>query len=48
MGSACTPPTERKLQPGEPLMVDLLSIFRLGLGDHTHNYLLAPANNRQK
>jgi Xaa-Pro aminopeptidase len=48
MGGACTPPTERKLQPGEPLMVDLHSTFRLGLGDHTHNYLLAPATERQK
>jgi Xaa-Pro aminopeptidase len=48
MGGACTPPTERKLQPGEPLMVDLHSTFRLGLGDHTHNYLLAPATDRQK
>jgi len=48
MGGACTPPTERHLQPGEPLMVDLHSTFRLGLGDHTHNYLLAPATERQK
>jgi Xaa-Pro aminopeptidase len=48
MGGACTPPTERPLQPGEPLMVDLHSTFRLGLGDHTHNYLLAPATERQK
>ena len=48
MGGACTPPTERNLQPGEPLMVDLHSTFRLGLGDHTHNYLLAPATDRQK
>ena len=48
MGGACTPPTERKLQPGESLMVDLHSTFRLGLGDHTHNYLLAPATERQK
>lgn len=48
MGGACTPPTDRKLQPGEPLMVDLHSTFKLGLGDHTHNYLLAPATDRQK
>ena len=48
MGGACTPPTSRKLQPGEPLTVDLHSTFRLGLGDHTHNYLLAPATDRQK
>jgi Xaa-Pro aminopeptidase len=48
MGGACTPPTERKLQAGEPLMVDLHSTFRLALGDHTHNYLLAPATPRQR
>ena len=48
MGGACTPPTDRKLQPGEPLMVDLHSTFRLALGDHTHNYLLAPASPRQR
>ena len=29
-------------------MVDLHSTFKLGLGDHTHNYLLAPATDRQK
>ncbi len=48
MGGACTPPTERKLRAGEPLMVDLHSTFRLCLGDHTHNYLLAPATDRQQ
>jgi Xaa-Pro aminopeptidase len=48
MGGACTPPTDRKLQAGEPLMVDLHSTYRLGLGDHTHNYLLAPATERQQ
>ena len=48
MGGACTPPTGRKLRAGEPLMVDLHSTFRLALGDHTHNYLLAPATPRQR
>lgn len=47
MGGACTPPTTRRLQAGEPLMVDLHATFKLGLGDHTHNYLLAPATQRQ-
>jgi Xaa-Pro aminopeptidase len=47
MGGACTPATRRELQPGEPLMVDLHAMFRLGLGDHTHNYLLGPATDRQ-
>ena len=29
-------------------MVDLHAMFKLGLGDHAHNYLLAPATPRQK
>jgi len=48
MGGACTPPTNRKLRAGEPLMVDLHAMFKLCLGDHTHNYLLAPATQRQQ
>ena len=48
MGGACTPASDRKLQAGEPLMVDLHSTFRLALGDHTHNYLLAPTTPRQR
>lgn len=48
MGGACTPATTRRLQAGEPLMVDIHSTFRLGLGDHSHNYLLAPATSRQR
>ena len=47
-GGACTPATRRKLQPGEALMVDLHATFKLGLGDHTHNYLLGPATSRQR
>ncbi|MDW7730412.1 MAG: M24 family metallopeptidase [Bacillota bacterium] len=47
IGGACTPPGRRKLQPGEPLMVDLHAMFKLGLGDHSVNYLLAPATDRQ-
>ena len=45
---ACTPATRRALQPGEPLTVDLHAMFKLGLGDHAHNYLLGPATLRQK
>jgi Xaa-Pro aminopeptidase len=45
---ACTPATRRQLQPGEPLMVDLHAMFKLGLGDHAHNYLLGPATPRQR
>ncbi|MCK4978260.1 MAG: aminopeptidase P family protein [Anaerolineales bacterium] len=47
-GGACTPATRRKLQPGEALMVDLHATFKLGLGDHTHNYLLGSATSRQR
>ena len=47
-GGACTPATRRELQPGEPLMVDLHAMFMLGLGDHSHNYLLNPASDRQR
>jgi Xaa-Pro aminopeptidase len=45
---ACTPASRRPLQPGEPLMVDLHAMFKLGLGDHAHNYLLGPAAPRQR
>jgi Xaa-Pro aminopeptidase len=47
-GGACTPATRKQLKAGEPLMVDLHAMFRLGLGDHSHNYLLAPATERQR
>ena len=47
-GGACAPASRRALQPGEPFMVDLHAMFRLCLGDHTHNYLLAPASPRQR
>jgi Xaa-Pro aminopeptidase len=46
-GGACTPPTRRKLQTGEPLMVDIHAMFKLGLGDHSHNYFLGNATDRQ-
>jgi Xaa-Pro aminopeptidase len=29
-------------------MVDLHAMFKLGLGDHAHNYLLGPATARQR
>jgi len=47
MGGACTPATRKELKSGEPLMVDLHAMFKLGLGDHSHNYLLGPATKRQ-
>ncbi len=45
---ACTPATRKVLQRGEPLMVDLHATYKLGLGDHTHNYLLGPESPRQR
>jgi Xaa-Pro aminopeptidase len=47
-GGACTPPTRRKIQAGEPLMVDIHAMFKLGLGDHAHNYLIGPVTDRQR
>ncbi len=46
-GGACTPATRRKIVAGEPLMVDIHAMFELGLGDHSHNYLIAPVTDRQ-
>jgi Xaa-Pro aminopeptidase len=46
-GGACTPASRRELRAGEPLMVDIHSMFMLGLGDHSHNYFIAPASDRQ-
>ncbi len=45
---ACTPATNREIRAGEPLMVDIHSMFKLGLGDHSHNYLIAPVSDRQR
>jgi Xaa-Pro aminopeptidase len=47
-GGACTPASRKKLAAGEPLMVDIHAMFMLGLGDHSHNYLIAPATDRQR
>ncbi len=46
-GGACTPATNKKIVAGEPLMIDIHSMFKLGLGDHSHNYLIGPATDRQ-
>ncbi len=45
---ACTPATTKTLQAGEPLMVDIHAMFQLGLGDHSHNYLIGPTTDRQR
>jgi len=46
-GGACTPASRREIMAGEPLMVDIHAMFKLGLGDHSHNYLIAPVTDRQ-
>lgn len=45
---ACTPPTTKEFAAGEALMFDLHAMFKLALGDHSHNYLVAPATERQR
>ncbi|MCB2147655.1 MAG: M24 family metallopeptidase [Deltaproteobacteria bacterium] len=47
MGGACTPATRKKIVAGEPLMVDIHAMFKLGLGDHAHNYFIGSATDRQ-
>jgi Xaa-Pro aminopeptidase len=44
---ACTPPSTKELKAGEVLMVDLHSLFKVTMGDHSHNYLIGPATKRQ-
>jgi Xaa-Pro aminopeptidase len=46
-GGACTPATRKELVKGEPLMVDIHAMFKLGLGDHSHNYFIGTATDRQ-
>ena len=46
-GGACTPASLKALAAGEPLMVDIHALYRLACGDHSHNYLIAPATERQ-
>jgi len=47
-GGACTPASRRVIQAGEPLMVDIHAMFKLALGDHSHNYLIGPSTERQR
>jgi Xaa-Pro aminopeptidase len=46
-GGACTPATTKQLKAGEPLMVDIHALYKLACGDHSHNYLIVPASDRQ-
>jgi hypothetical protein len=34
---------QERVEAGEPLMVDIHALFGLACGDHSHNYLIAPA-----
>ncbi len=45
---ACTPPTTRVFEAGDPLMLDFHSLFKLAMGDHSHNYLIGPATKAQR
>jgi Xaa-Pro aminopeptidase len=47
-GGACTPATRLKCRSGDSLMVDLHAMYLLGLGDHSHNYLLGKVTRRQR
>jgi Xaa-Pro aminopeptidase len=47
-GGACTPASRRRIRKGEPLMVDIHAMFKLGQGDHSHNHLIGKATKRQK
>ncbi|MEW6265803.1 MAG: M24 family metallopeptidase [Thermodesulfobacteriota bacterium] len=46
-GGACTPASRREIKAGEALMVDLHAMFKLGLGDHAHNYFIRSATDRR-
>lgn len=45
---ACTPPTTKEFQAGDALMFDLHAMFKLTLGDHSHNFLLKPTTDRKR
>jgi Xaa-Pro aminopeptidase len=47
-GCACTPATTRELQAGDPLMVDIHAMYKLTLGDHSHNYFIAHETEQQR
>ena len=44
---ACTPATRRTLREGDPLMVDIHAMFKLGLGDHSHNYFIGSVDDEK-
>ncbi|MBN1881461.1 MAG: aminopeptidase P family protein [Deltaproteobacteria bacterium] len=44
----CTPATDRLIQLGEPLMVDLHGMYGLFLGDVAHNYIMGKPTKEQQ
>lgn len=44
----CTPPTDKVLQPGESLLVDMHPTYQRYYGDLSHNYILGKPSNEQK
>ena len=47
-GCACTPATTRELLACDPLMVDIHAMFKLALGDHSHNYFIGRETKQQR
>ena len=45
---ACTPATRKVLEEGGALMVDIHAMFKLGLGDHSHNYFIGKADDAKQ
>ena len=45
---ACTPATRKVLEEGDPLMVDIHAMFKLGLGDHSHNYFIGRVDDAKR
>ena len=45
---ACTPPTTKEFEAGDALMFDLHGMFKLALGDHSHNFLIKPITERKR
>ena len=38
----------KEVREGDSLMVDIHAMFKLGLGDHAHNYFIGEATDRQR
>jgi len=44
----CTPPTRKRIQPGDNVVLDLHSMYNLYLGDLAHNAIMGPPTPAQK